>query len=101
VEASATLRRATIFPYQQSPLFKFSPFETILELLPSYTDIEMSVSSVGSASSMAAMLAARQATPAPAADSPNDGDADDVGAAPASVQAAPAPGTGTKVDKTC
>jgi len=57
----------------------------------------MSVSSIGSSSSMAAMLAASQSQ-SQAVDQPNDGDSDDVGAAP--VQAAPAPGTGQLVDKT-
>ena len=47
---------------------------------------------------MAAALAASQSTQSQVPDLPHDGDADDV--APATVQAAPAPGTGQVVDKT-
>ena len=55
----------------------------------------MSVSSVGANPGLASMIAASQSK---AADTPHDGDGDDVAAAP--VQAAPAPGTGQAIDKT-
>lgn len=55
----------------------------------------MSVSSVGANPGLASMIAASQSK---VADTPHDGDGDDVAAAP--VQAAPAPGTGQAIDKT-
>ena len=58
----------------------------------------MSISSVGSSSGAAQMLATLQASQASQPiDLPNDGDGD---AGDAPVQAAPAPGTGLTVDKT-